>query len=43
MGKATHTIQTHLSWTMRMPSPRRSIAGPSGQVSSQEGQTNYPV
>ena len=34
---------THLRGTKHMSSPRRSIAGPSGQVSSQEGHNNHPV
>ena len=39
-----HTqYKIHLNRTMRIPSPGRSIAGPSGQVSSQEGQNNHPV
>ena len=34
---------THLRGTKHMSSPRRIIAGPSGQVSSQEGHNNHPV
>ena len=42
-NRDTNTIQTHHRGLKHKPRPRRSIAGPSGQVSSQEGHNKHPV
>ena len=43
-NRDTNTIHTHHHRGLKhKPRPRRSIAGPSGQVSSQEGHNKHPV
>ena len=42
-NRDTNTIQTHHWGLMHKPRPRRSIARPSGHVSSQEGHDNHPL
>ena len=42
-NRDTNTIQTHHRGLKHKPRPRRSIAGPSGQVSSQESHNKHPL
>ena len=41
-GIQTQTQYKHTTGLKHKPRPRRSIVGPPGQVSSQEGQNNHP-
>ena len=41
-NRDTNAIQRHRRELEHKPRPRRSIAGPTGQVSSQEGHNNHP-